>query len=56
MTEREQTVQFCNELDRLVDRFSHEYEMSYAAMIGSLHMKAHALATEAQEGPDEDDK
>lgn len=54
MTEAEQTQQFCNELDRLVDRFSMEYQMSYAALVGALHIKAHALIVESFEDEEED--
>lgn len=47
MTEQEQIFHFGDELDRLVNRFRSEYEISYAAIVGVLFMKAHLLCGEA---------
>lgn len=53
MSEREQIVQLSNEIDKLVDRMRSEYELSYAAIVGVLHFKAHTLMNEATERSDE---
>lgn len=53
MSEAEQVRQFADELDRLVDRFRSEYEMTFVATVGVLHMKAHLLCQEAAEREDE---
>ena len=43
---------FADELDRLVDRFRAEYELTYAEAIGALFIKASLLAHEnEEEGP-----
>lgn len=55
MTEKEQTDHFANEIDRLVDRYRSEYEMSYASVVGVLQMKIHLLCDEASERSDEVD-
>ena len=45
-----------NEIDKLIDRFRSEYEISYAEVVGVLHMKIHTLCDEAEErGQKEDD-
>ena len=48
-TQDEQASQFGHELDRLIDRFRDEYDISYAAMIGALYFRAHSLANELEE-------
>jgi hypothetical protein len=54
VSDKEQIFQFGDELDRLVNRFRAEYDLSYAAIVGTLHMKAHLLCAEAAErDPDE---
>ncbi len=47
MTDKQQTDHFAHELDRLIDRFRMEYEISYAAVIGTLHIKATTLVIDA---------
>ena len=42
-----QVVHFANEIDKLVDRFKDEYDLTYAAMIGVLFFKCHSLCDEA---------
>jgi hypothetical protein len=49
MTDREQTEHFANELDRMIDRFRSEYQISYASVIGTLNIKAVSLTIEASE-------
>lgn len=56
MTAEEQIEHFENDLDALVERYRSEYEMTYAAMVGCLQLKIHALGDEAianAEGGDE---
>jgi hypothetical protein len=55
MTEGEQTTQFANELDKLVQRFRAEYDLTYAAVVGVLQMKSHLLCQEAEEREDGDE-
>lgn len=47
MSDREQVQHFESELNKLVDRFRAEYEISYAAIVGTLQIKAHMLCAEA---------
>jgi len=53
MSEADQIKHFGDEIDRLVDRFRQEYEMTYAAAVGVLHIKAHLLCAESAERSDE---
>ena len=55
MTDIEQIDHFSNELDRLIDRFRMEYEISYAAVIGTLHIKATTLVIDAAEEREDDE-
>lgn len=48
-TQDEQASQFGHELDKVIDRFRDEYDISYAAMIGALYFRAHSLANELEE-------
>lgn len=48
-----QVQQFADELDRLVERFRAEYDLSYAAVVGTLHMKANLMCSEAENREDE---
>lgn len=42
-----------NEIDRMIDRFRQEYDMSYAETVGVLQMKIHLLCCEAADRDDE---
>jgi len=53
MDHAEQIAKFENDLDALIDRYRVEFDMTYAAMVGSLFIKVHALASEAN-GEDEE--
>lgn len=53
MTERDQIYQFGNELDKLIERTRKEYEITYAAVVGVLFMKAQMLAQEPEDADDE---
>jgi len=47
MNEKEQIQAFADDLDRLVDRYRGEFDLSYASVVGTLNMKAHLLCSEA---------
>lgn len=47
MEEKEQTNAFADDLDRLVDRYRNEFDMTYASVVGALQMKIHLLCQEA---------
>lgn len=49
MTETEQIDRFNDELDRLIARFVSEHDVSYAAMIGALHLKIYHLCEDSCE-------
>ncbi len=53
MDDKEQVFHFGDDLDRLVDRYRQEYDMTYAAIVGTLFMKAHLLCGEASGREDE---
>lgn len=53
MSEKEQIDHFSDDLDRLVDRYRKEYEISYGSAIGALQMKIHTLCAEAGGREDE---
>lgn len=59
MTEKEQTTAFANDLDSLVERYRVEFDMTYAAVVGTLQMKQWLMCREAAESesdlPPEDD-
>lgn len=54
MTDKEQTQAFADDLDRLVERYRSEFELTYAAVVGALHMKAHLMCAEAKDKAEED--
>ncbi len=53
MTDKEQIDAFADEIDKLVERFRQEFEMSYASVCGVLHLKIHLLFQEAISRKDE---
>lgn len=53
MSERDQIAQLETEIDKLVDRFRAEYDITYAATIGTLQLKIHRLSCEAVEQSEE---
>lgn len=46
MTEREQQQAFKNDLQALVNRYAHEFEMSYESMIGCFEVEKATLLNE----------
>ena len=54
MTEQQQIEAFADDLDRLVDRYCDEFDLSYAAAVGVLHFKAHLLMISWDKSSDEE--
>lgn len=52
MTDKEQTDAFADDLDKLVERYRLEFEMTYAQVVGVLQMKSHLLCNEAEDRKD----
>lgn len=53
MSDKEQTDAFADDLDKLVERYRLEFEITYAIVIGALHLKAHLMCAEAAARKDE---
>jgi hypothetical protein len=51
-----QVQQFSDELDKMIDRFREEYDLSYAAIVGALQFKQFCLMCECQNVKSEDDE
>lgn len=49
MTDREQIQAFADDLDKLVDRYRAEFEISMAGVVGTLEFKKWLLMQEAQQ-------
>lgn len=49
MTNSEQTDHLCKAIDKVIDHFSQEFEVTYATVIGVLQMKIMELHSEAKE-------
>jgi hypothetical protein len=54
MDGREQIEAFAEDLDRLIERYRSEFDLTYAAVVGALTIKSHILCTEAAEQADEE--
>lgn len=54
MDNNQQVDCFSAELDALVERFRQEYDLNYASIIGTLHLKIHGLSADAYGLDDED--
>jgi hypothetical protein len=48
MSEQEQIFAFADELDKLVQRYTDEFDLTYASAVGVLHTKATFLILEAR--------
>ena len=55
MDEKTQIACFDDDLDRLLTRYSDEFDMSLAAMIGTLQVKIHELVANSLDQDDEED-
>lgn len=53
MNHTEQITAFADDIDRLVERYRNEFDLTYASVIGVLFMKAHLLCNEAGDREDE---
>lgn len=53
MTDRDQIEAFAQELDNLIERFEHEFELPNVAAVGVMQLKIHAmLSRQLEEGGD----
>lgn len=49
MTDKEQTDAFADDLDKLVERYRSEFQITYAQIVGVLQIKAWLVCQEAYE-------
>jgi hypothetical protein len=49
MDDKQQIFAFADDIDRLVERYRSEFDISYASVVGVLFMKAQLLCGEAGE-------
>lgn len=54
MDQTTQIQHFCNDLDKLIDRYASEFDLNYASIIGALQMKTHLLCQEALDSHNQD--
>lgn len=54
MDDKQQIFAFADDLDRLVDRYRSEFDLTYAAVVGILFMKAQLLCGEAGDRDDDE--
>lgn len=55
MNDPEQTKAFADDLDKLVERYRAEFDMTYASVIGVLQMKSFLLCEEAADRSEEEE-
>lgn len=53
MNDKEQIDAFADDIDKLVERYRQEFEITYAAVVGVLFLKAHLICNEASDRSDE---
>lgn len=51
----DQTTHFANDLEALITRYRHEYDITYAQLVGVLQLQVHLLCRETAERSDEQD-
>jgi len=56
MDEKDQIGCFDDDLDRLLQRYSDEFDMSLAAMVGTLQIKIHELVANSIDQDDDEDE
>lgn len=56
MDHRDQISAFATDLDRLIDRYMDEFDLTYAALIGVLTLKQQQLCTACNRSDDDDDE
>ncbi len=47
-----QTIHFANDLEALINRYRSEYDLTYAQLVGVLHIQTHLLCREAEKKAD----
>ena len=55
MPPNDQTTHFANDLERLINRYRDEYDLSYAQMIGAMYFTLHLLCREAEQKIDDEE-
>lgn len=55
MDDKQQVFAFADDVDKLVERYRNEFDMTYAAVVGVLFMKAQLLCREAGESDADED-
>lgn len=55
MSDSEQIQAFANDLDKLVERYRCEFEVTFAGIVGTLQFKQFLLMQEAQDNQDNDE-
>lgn len=55
MPPNDQTTHFANDLERLINRYRDEYDITYAQLIGTLHLTMHLLCREAEQKIDDEE-
>lgn len=53
MTEKEQIEKLADALDKFIDEYRAEFDLTYASVVGVLQMKIHLLCQEAENREDE---
>lgn len=56
MSESDQVQALSDELDALIDHYRAEFDLTYASVVGVLHMKQHLLCVESECLMDEDEE
>jgi hypothetical protein len=56
MDHRDQISAFATDLDRLIDRYLDEFDLTYAALIGVLTLKQQQLCAACNRSDDDDDE
>lgn len=55
MSDSEQIQAFANDLDKLVDRYRCEFDVTFAGIVGTLQFKQFLLMQEAQDNPHDEE-
>lgn len=51
----DQATHFANDLERLINRYRDEYDITYAQLVGVLHIQSFMLCREAELRTDDQD-
>lgn len=54
MDQPNQASHFANDLEALIMRYRREYDLTYASLVGVLHLQTHLLCCEAERACQED--